>query len=83
MTALLEVDVDQVIPTKLLRALDKTLTAHHGTFQITLIVTTHTNLMDEGIRTEILRLFGAFKTLAAYKYLVAKFPLIVLADSSS
>ncbi|CAF0792552.1 unnamed protein product [Brachionus calyciflorus] len=64
---LLEVEVDKVIPKHLVEELHKVFLSVHGSFQVVLTVTTHTNKMDDRIRKELLNLFMNVPTFVAYR----------------
>ena len=62
--ALLECEVNKVIPEKQIEVLKKIMNELVGPFQVVLIVKTHTNLMNHMVKDEVQRLFSKFKTLA-------------------
>ena len=66
-SALLEVEVNQVNPKKLIETLNRVILELHGPFQVVLIVNTHTNHMNESIRNEIIDLFHKYKSFAMFR----------------
>ena len=64
---LLEVEVNKVIPSKLMNTLDKVFNSTHGSLQITLVVSNHHNIMNEEIKSEIIKLFSSYRSFAGYK----------------
>ncbi len=66
-SALLEVEVDRVIPKRLIEVLNSIFKSSHGSFQVVLVVTTHNNQMNDSIRNEIVPLFQQFRSFVLYR----------------
>ena len=68
MSALLEVEVNKVVPKKLIDLLHKTFQASYGgSFQLVLMITTHTGYMSDKIRAHIVKLCGQYRTMVAWR----------------
>lgn len=59
-SGLFEIETDRVDPSRLVDTLLKSFQATHGSFQVVLVVTTHTNCMNEVVRNAIVKLFSCF-----------------------
>lgn len=60
MSGLFEIETDKVDPSRLVDTLHKSFQSTHGSFQVVLVVTTHTNCMNEIVRNAIIKLFACF-----------------------
>ena len=61
-------EVNKVVPNKLIEFLNKVIAELHGPFQVTLIVNTHTGQMNEMIKNELVKLFAKFNSYAMTRY---------------
>lgn len=62
-----EIDIDKVIPSKLMESLNKSFLKLHGSFQVVLIVSTNTNYMDESLQKQIVKLFSEIQTFCTVR----------------
>lgn len=63
-SALIEVEVNKVIPKKQIEVLNKVMKELVGPFQVVLIVKTHTNIMNQMVKDEVTRLFSRYRSFA-------------------
>jgi hypothetical protein len=63
-SALIEVEVNKVIPKKQIEVLNKVMKELVGPFQVVLVVKTHTNIMNSMVKEEVHKLFSRFKSFA-------------------
>ena len=71
-SALFDIEVNKSNTNKLIEVLNRELVEVHGHFQVVLIVSTHTNQMNEAIINEILDLFQPFKSFGMFRYVYYK-----------
>jgi hypothetical protein len=69
-SALFDIEVDRVVPKRLIETLKNVLVMSHGAFQVTLMVKTNTNYMDANIRDKILILLRRFKSFGTFRYFI-------------
>lgn len=61
-SALFEIDIYKTNPNKLMDTLTRVFQSTHGSFQVVLVINTHTNCMNDVVRKVIVKMLASFRS---------------------